>query len=320
MKIFPAVHYSMGGLWCDYERTAVGRPADRLAAEPADQRPGHLRHRRVRLPVPRRQPPGGQFAGRLHLQRADRRPGHRRHARIARRRRGRRPSRRRSTTMPSASTRPATGPCSDRNGAGENPYLLHQQLGRVMTEAATVVRHNADLDRAYAEVCELQARAARCRLSDTGNWTNQNVVFTRALLDMFPLARTILKGARARDECRGAHYKPEFAMPSLEATDPAERRREAEAWCDRFEENNRKWLKIDDRRPGRRRRAAVELPGRGHLAPPAPAAALRPGRRRVDRTSHGRNAKAARGQTSRAGVSPVGNHAVGWDKRQPVPP
>ena len=24
MKIFPAVHYSMGGLWCDYERTAEG--------------------------------------------------------------------------------------------------------------------------------------------------------------------------------------------------------------------------------------------------------------------------------------------------------
>ena len=26
-------------------------------------------------------------------------------------------------------------------------------------------------------------------------------------------------------------------------TDPAERRREAEQWCDRFEENTRKWLK-----------------------------------------------------------------------------
>ncbi|MEX2132796.1 MAG: FAD-binding protein, partial [Acidimicrobiia bacterium] len=24
MKIFPAVHYSMGGLWADYERTATG--------------------------------------------------------------------------------------------------------------------------------------------------------------------------------------------------------------------------------------------------------------------------------------------------------
>jgi succinate dehydrogenase / fumarate reductase, flavoprotein subunit len=64
-------------------------------------------------------------------------------------------------------------------------------------------------------VDELHERAKRCSLSDTGNWTNQNVVFTKALLDMFPLAKTILKGALQRDECRGAHFKPEFAMPGI---------------------------------------------------------------------------------------------------------
>jgi len=69
------------------------------------------------------------------------------------------------------------------------------------------------------------------------------VVFTRAFEDMFPLAKTILKGALLRDECRGAHYKPEFAIPPVDAEEPAERRRQAEAWCDRFVENNRKWLK-----------------------------------------------------------------------------
>ena len=73
-------------------------------------------------------------------------------------------------------------------------------------------------------------------------------MFTKALVDMFPLAKTILKGALARDECRGAHFKPEFAMPGIDADDPAERRRQAEAWCDAFEENNQKWLEIDDRR------------------------------------------------------------------------
>ena len=60
---------------------------------------------------------------------------------------------------------------------------------------------------------------------------------------MFPLALTILKGALQRDECRGAHFKPDFAFSSLTATDPVERRRQAEAWCDRFEANNAKWLK-----------------------------------------------------------------------------
>src|SRR6185503_14712892 len=130
-----------------------------------------------------------------------------------------------------------------RTGGGENPYLIHQELGDVMTKAATVVRRNDQLEAALSTVSDLYARAKRCSLSDTGAWTNQNVVFTKALLDMFPLALTILKGALQRDECRGAHYKPDFAFPSLKATDPAARRREAEEWCDRFEANNAKWLK-----------------------------------------------------------------------------
>jgi succinate dehydrogenase / fumarate reductase flavoprotein subunit len=38
-------------------------------------------------------------------------------------------------------------------------------------------------------------------------------------------------------------YKPDFAMPGIAATDPAEQRAEAERWCDRFEANTQKWLK-----------------------------------------------------------------------------
>ena len=36
MKIFPAVHYSMGGLWCDYE---TAPPAGWSSARPATSRP-----------------------------------------------------------------------------------------------------------------------------------------------------------------------------------------------------------------------------------------------------------------------------------------
>jgi succinate dehydrogenase / fumarate reductase flavoprotein subunit len=130
-----------------------------------------------------------------------------------------------------------------RSGGGENPYLLHQELGNIMTRAATVVRVNKDLEEAYGKVSELTERAKRCSLSDTGQWTNQNVVFTKALLDMFPIAKAIVKGALQRDECRGAHFKPAFALPGLKSTDPAGQHHEAEAWCDRFEENTKKWLK-----------------------------------------------------------------------------
>jgi succinate dehydrogenase / fumarate reductase flavoprotein subunit len=86
-------------------------------------------------------------------------------------------------------------------------------------------------------------RAKQCTLANTGNWSNQNVIFTKALQDMIPIAQCILKGALMRDESRGAHYKPDFSMPSLTSTEPAERRREAEKWCDAFDENTNKFLK-----------------------------------------------------------------------------
>ncbi len=126
---------------------------------------------------------------------------------------------------------------------GENPYLIHQELGDALTRAATVVRTNVQLDEAYQKIDDLHQRSKQCSLSDTGSWTNQNVIFTKALQDMFPIAKAIVKGARMRDECRGAHYKPDFAMPSLKEEEPTARRREAEQWCDRFEANNEKFLK-----------------------------------------------------------------------------
>jgi succinate dehydrogenase / fumarate reductase flavoprotein subunit len=131
-----------------------------------------------------------------------------------------------------------------RNTGRENPYLLHQQLGDIMTKAATVVRVNDQLRDAIEKVDELAERVKSCSLSDTGNWTNQNVLFTKSLRDMFPIAKAILAGALARDECRGAHYKPAFDMPGIEPlADAAEKRRQAQTWCDAFDEKNRKWLK-----------------------------------------------------------------------------
>jgi succinate dehydrogenase / fumarate reductase flavoprotein subunit len=125
---------------------------------------------------------------------------------------------------------------------------------------------------AIDKVNDIGERVENCALSDTGNWTNQNVMFTKALRDMIPLAKAILHGALARDECRGAHYKPEFDMPGIDATaNPAEKRRLAEGWCDRFEEKNRRWLKttiaeFDDRGEPRLSYEDVDV----SLIPPRP--------------------------------------------------
>ena len=50
-------------------------------------------------------------------------------------------------------------------------------------------------------------------------------------------------GACSATNAAGPTSSRDFAFPALKATEPAERRREAEEWCDRFEANNAKWLK-----------------------------------------------------------------------------
>lgn len=245
MKIFPAVHYSMGGLWADYEKSASGGLVEGSPRNQQTSIPGlyaigecdYQYHGANRLGAnsllscifsglfcapgviagavgSRGGDTGGLFAA------AIRRQEERHNALLA------------------------------RTAGNENPYDLHQQLGDLMTRTATVVRRNEQLVAAYDEVCTLEERWRRCAISDTGNWTNQNVVFTKSLGDMFPLAKLILKGALQRDECRGAHFKPAFAMPGIAATDPAGKRREAEQWCDRFDENTRRWLKSTVARHG----------------------------------------------------------------------
>ena len=92
----------------------------------------------------------------------------------------------------------------------ENPYLLWQEMGKMMTENCTVVRYNDRLDAALSACEGWKDRYRRVKLSDTGMWTNQNLSFTRALRDMILMAEAVLKGARLRDESRGAHYKPDF--------------------------------------------------------------------------------------------------------------
>jgi succinate dehydrogenase / fumarate reductase flavoprotein subunit len=238
MKIFPAVHYSMGGLWVDYERSHDGGMVEGSPRNQQTNIPGlyaigecdYQYHGANRLgansllsciftglfvaptlEAARDASGGGDFSSLLD---AELRRQEDRHRELL-----------------------------ARTSGDENPYTLHQDLGNVMTRAATVVRRNEQLAEAYDDVCRLEQRWKRCAVSDTGSWTYQNVVFTKALGDMFPVAKLILKGALLRDECRGAHFKPDFAMPGLAATDPGEKRREAEQWCDRFEENTARWLK-----------------------------------------------------------------------------
>lgn len=92
----------------------------------------------------------------------------------------------------------------------ENAYVLHRELGRWMTDNVTVVRYNDRLKKTDVKIQELMERYQNINIDDTSRWTNQGATFIRQLWNMMMLARVITLGALNRNESRGAHYKPEF--------------------------------------------------------------------------------------------------------------
>lgn len=92
----------------------------------------------------------------------------------------------------------------------EDPYSLHEELGKAMTDNVTVIRYNGKLRETMGKLGNLLMRWERCGNADGGRWTNQTAGFIIHLRNMIELARAITAGALARDESRGAHYKPEF--------------------------------------------------------------------------------------------------------------
>lgn len=92
----------------------------------------------------------------------------------------------------------------------ENPITIWKEMGETMTEHVTVTRINKDLEATDNKLRELQDRFRRVNLSDRTKWSNQTLNFTRELENMLVLARVITLGALARNESRGAHYKPDF--------------------------------------------------------------------------------------------------------------
>ncbi len=92
----------------------------------------------------------------------------------------------------------------------ENPFRIWRELGELMTRDCTVIRYNKDLQRADARLLELLERFNRINLSDKSQWANTSFAFTRQLYNMLQLSRVIAQGAALRNESRGAHYKPDF--------------------------------------------------------------------------------------------------------------
>jgi succinate dehydrogenase / fumarate reductase flavoprotein subunit len=190
MKIFPGVHYTMGGLWVDFEQQ-TNIPGVYAAGE-AD----YSIHGANRLGATSLLSCiyGGFVAGPEAMKYAKSLPaaeGDGGHAAELQR------QKEKNAALLS-------------NPGTENPFKIWRELGDTMTKHATIVRYNAGLDECDAKLVELLTRYKNVNLSDKSAWANTSFAFTRQLYNMLELARVIVQGARLRDESRGAHYKPDF--------------------------------------------------------------------------------------------------------------
>lgn len=193
MKIFPAVHYSMGGLWVDYDQ--MTNIPGLFAAGECD----YSMHGANRLGANSLLSAvyGGMEAGPSAVNYM------------------------RGLDQATESVPEALFNFNEREeierfneilamDGTENAYQIHRELGDLMTDNVTVVRYNDRLIATDKKLQELRARFNNISATDTARWSNQGASFIRQLDHMLDLARVITLGALKRDESRGAHYKPDF--------------------------------------------------------------------------------------------------------------
>src|SRR6476646_6346632 len=97
-----------------------------------------------------------------------------------------------------------------KQSGNENQYVLHQEMGKWLTDNVTVVRYNDKLKATDNKLLELMDRYKRISINDSNLWATMALPHARHLDNMLELARVITLGALNRNESRGAHYKPEF--------------------------------------------------------------------------------------------------------------
>ena len=190
MKIFPGMHYTMGGLWVDFNQM-TNIPGIFAAGECEYQYHGANRLGANSLvsciyggfvagPI------AMSYAGNLRAQDGD--GGH---------------------AQELARQAEINANLINNNGK-ENPFQLWRELGDTMTKHATVIRYNKGLEEADKKIVELLDRYKKVSLADRSQWANTSFAFARQLYNMLELARVVVQGAILRDESRGAHYKPDF--------------------------------------------------------------------------------------------------------------
>ena len=105
------------------------------------------------------------------------------------------------------------------NTNGEIPVdHFHRQLGLTMIERCGISRDASGLEKGIQEVHQLE-QAFRCQVRIPGSATGPNVELEKGLRlsDFFGLAQLMLRDALAREESCGAHFREEHQTPEGEA-------------------------------------------------------------------------------------------------------
>jgi len=89
----------------------------------------------------------------------------------------------------------------------ENSFRLHDELGMLMIQHVSVLRSNQELKNALEQLHKLRDRCRKLRLSDNSLKMNQSLIHARQMRPMVELAMAIAKSALQREESRGAHFK-----------------------------------------------------------------------------------------------------------------
>ena len=190
MKIFPGMHYTMGGLWVDFNQM-TNLPGVFAAGEAEYNYHGANRLGANSLLSCIY---GGFVAGPKAIEYAKALPA-------AQGDGGHSAEKKRQDEINAGLM---------KSDGSENPFKLWRELGDTMTKNVTVIRYNKGCKEADVKIYELLERYRNINLSDKSSWANTSFAFTRQLYNMLQLGRVIAQGAALRDESRGAHYKPDF--------------------------------------------------------------------------------------------------------------
>jgi len=204
MKVFPGMHYSMGGLWVDFDRDEKSGMLDETSMRnQATNVPGLYAGGEVDFSIHGANRLGANslvsclYGGKI---------GGPAMVRYTREKAGKLPAA--DAAFAAAKKRWEDEFRSIAGMSGpENPHILAGEMGDWMTDNVTVVRENSKLAATEEKLQELSGRWNRIGLTDKSAYGNREISFINQLRNMLVIARVMTRGALLREESRGSHYK-----------------------------------------------------------------------------------------------------------------